>query len=107
ELDLAPALDDLDLELLAAQLLARDRLLDLVGEVGLRARAHVLGLEDGLLDLVVAARLLDRQVGLVAGGARLALGLGLAADRVALDLGGARAAERLEVALLVGDVADG
>src|SRR5205807_9480003 len=93
--------------LLAADLLAGDRPLQLVREVGLRGRPQALRLVPGPLGLVGPARVLDRQVRRVTCGLGLALGLRLAADRVALDLRRAWPAPRLEVALLVGHVADG
>ena len=76
------------------------------------------GVELGLPRFLVAQRLRDGDVGLVALGLaflvghrrldhRVALRLRLADDGVALDLGRALLAERVEVALLVADLLDG
>ena len=129
DLDLLGALDDLDLQLLFADVLPGLRLLQGVGEFGLGlARVR----------LLLVARLLDAEVPLGGGDAGLrlepgrflvavglrghdggvALGLGAADGGVArrlrlADLGVARdfrralAAQRVEVALVVADVADG
>jgi hypothetical protein len=119
QLDLLLLLNDVDLDLLGLNQLAGLVFLQVIGEVGLgfalvHRRPGTAPRSSGIIALGLGNLAVGGELGFLAGllslgGAnlRVTIGLGLRDDGVAFDLGDAGLAQRIEVALVVADVANG